>query len=201
MVGVSLGMNKCAMVFLGVFFSLMVLDFMVLYSLYYVHIKVSPGFSYTHYQELDTTLASVLAISAGMVAFYFLWYLCAFCNSLRLIMKTDMATKVQLVLAQFMQLLFVFSIVFGVYSRHFANGPVAFFFLGIINLYIYLLLFLNWPVKKSIVQFELAEKKTTSSQVPGESPARRAHSIVNQSELVNGGNPIGHQMQNMEEEK
>jgi hypothetical protein len=48
-----------------------------------------------------------------------------------------------------------------VYSRHFANGGIQLYALTLVNLYIYLLAYLNWP---QIVSID--EKNLEPGQVP-----------------------------------
>lgn len=40
----------------------------------------------------------------------------------------------------------VTTFIVGVYSQHFANGGVQIFFMGFINVYVYALCFVNYPV-------------------------------------------------------
>jgi len=43
--------------------------------------------------------------------------------------------------------MFISAMLAGVYSTNFALGGVQIFFFGLTNLYIFVLIFLEWPVK------------------------------------------------------
>lgn len=46
-----------------------------------------------------------------------------------------------------MHIIIIAGLLVGIYSRTFANGGAQIFFVGFINLYIYTMLFLYWPVQ------------------------------------------------------
>lgn len=45
-------------------------------------------------------------------------------------------------------LVFAVGVIFGIYSEKFANGGAQIFFIGVVNLYVFFLVFLLWPVHK-----------------------------------------------------
>ena len=79
---------------LVLFYIVLVLDFMALYSLYYWKVKVKPGFSFTHKDDQDKIVVSVLIASLCYLAIYYLWYIIAIINHIRLIFKSDRTTIV-----------------------------------------------------------------------------------------------------------
>ena len=51
--------------------------------------------------------------------------------------------------------MFVLCILFGVFSRHFANGGIQLLAYTVINLYVYLLCALNYPVTTYIKEYNV----------------------------------------------
>ncbi len=47
------------------------------------------------------------------------------------------------------------SVMAGVYNGYFSNGGVQLFFVGVVNLYMWSLLVLQWPVLKRYKEFEI----------------------------------------------
>lgn len=90
----SLDNSPCMVTALAIFYIVLVLDFMALYSLYYWKVKVKPGFSYTHKEDQDKIVVSVLIASLCYLAIYYLWYIIALINHIRLICKADRTTMV-----------------------------------------------------------------------------------------------------------
>lgn len=89
----SLDNSPCMVTVLALFYIILVLDFMALYSLYYIKVKVKPGFSYTHKEDQDKLVTSVLITSLILLAIYYIWYFIAFINHIRLICSADKTTK------------------------------------------------------------------------------------------------------------
>ena len=90
----------------------------------------------------------MLIISAGLLCFYYIWYFCAMCNNLRLIMVTDLSTKITFVSSQIVHGVTILAVMLGVFSRHFANGGIQLFFIGMINVYVITLCILNAPIRR-----------------------------------------------------
>lgn len=79
---------------LSIFYIFLVLDFMALYSLYYVRVKVNPGFSYTHKDDQDKLVMSVLIVTLCLLAMYYVWYFIAFILNIKRICNSDKTSKV-----------------------------------------------------------------------------------------------------------
>jgi hypothetical protein len=167
----SVGENSCMQAFLFVFYCILVIDFMTLYSLYYWRVQIDPGFSYTHVQELDKPIQIMLFISAGLLCFYYIWYFCAMCNNLRLIMVTDLSTKITFISSQIVHALMILAVMLGVFSRHFANGGIQLFFMGMINVYVITLCILNIPIRRKKIEAPAADVEMQAS-VSQDQPVR-----------------------------
>lgn len=79
---------------LSFFYFILVLDFMALYSLYYVKVKVNPGFSYTHKDDQDKIVMSVLILSLCLLAIYYVWYFIALVLNIKRICNSDTTSKI-----------------------------------------------------------------------------------------------------------
>ena len=116
---------------------------MCLYILYYLTLRENPGYSYSNFdQEVPIINKVVYGYTAIVVAGYFAFYLLAIVVNCKHIRKAALSQKVMFGSGQVMQLIFVGSVVAGVYNEHFANGGVQLFFVGIVNLYMWSLLVL-----------------------------------------------------------
>ena len=73
--------------------------------------------------------------------------------------KTGKARKVSFVITQVVHFIFVLSILYGAFSRHFANGGIQILAYTVMNLYVYLLCALNYPVTIYIKEYEVAEDR------------------------------------------
>ncbi len=136
-------MSKKLIAGLATLFFLLLIDIMCLYILYYLTLKENPGYSYSNFdQEVPIINKVVYGYTAIVVAGYFAFYLLAIAVNCKHIRKAALSQKVMFGYAQVMQLLFVGSVVAGVYNEHFANGGVQLFFVGIVNLYMWSLLVL-----------------------------------------------------------
>jgi hypothetical protein len=77
------------------------------------------------------------------------------------------ARKVLFFFGQLMHLFFIFCVVLGVFSRHFDNGGVQLVAYTLLNLYVYALCLLNWPVKVYFKEYDLdLESSGTNPRQP-----------------------------------
>jgi hypothetical protein len=72
-----------------VFYALIVVDFVALYMLYYTKLEVKPGFAFTHKEDRDKATTAVLVFTGIILASYYIWWVLAFVNNIRLIRKQD----------------------------------------------------------------------------------------------------------------
>lgn len=64
-----------------------------------------------------------------------------------------------------MHLLFIAAMLAGVYSTTFAMGGTQIFFIGLANLYIFVLIFLAWPVKVRLQKYRTDDQGVETAQV------------------------------------
>jgi hypothetical protein len=94
LVSYSLGDNKVMMCFLVVFYLLLVASFMTLYIAYFQAVKGDPAFvgeiKLDEEAFKDNEIVSIpLSVLAILLCIYYVWFLCALANHLRLIMHTS----------------------------------------------------------------------------------------------------------------
>lgn len=139
--------NSPGMLFvLGIFYSLLVIDFGTLYMDYYSQLKHNPGFAYTHQDDRKGATKAIVWFSVVLLGSYYIWFVLALINNLRLIWKQDRSDIAMFTVSQVVHLLTIAAFLLGGYSQHFANGGLQCFFIGFVNLYIWSLCVLNYPV-------------------------------------------------------
>ena len=112
----SLSNSKNMLTALFCYYGLLVLDFCSLYSFYFYKTKKDLGFAYTHADKRDKATVAIIVLSAIILCSYYLWYLMALINNVRLIMKQDKTTKVVFFVNQAVHAIMICSFVLGVYS-------------------------------------------------------------------------------------
>ena len=164
--------------FLGVFYVILVLDFMTLYCLFYVKVEGDPGagdFGNSELsvnQQVDPALFWALLVTCGVLTFYYIMFGIAICSNMRIIASSDCTTKVVFLFSQMVHVAFICGMLLGVYSRHFMNGGLQMFFYGICNLYVYALAYLSWPVEVSIKEYKIDEEQEQNAGAdPDAAPA------------------------------
>lgn len=97
-----------------------------------------------------------------LLIFYYAQYVIALsmgCFTFAFGSKMPKARKVGFFTGIVVHFFFIFSVMFGVFNRHFRNGGVQLLAYTVMNLYIYLLVVLNWPVRTYKREFEVADEK------------------------------------------
>lgn len=88
--------NKNSIVSLGitVYFFVLVIAIMILYTLYYQHVTFEPNFSLTHKHDRSIDVTTALYIVIFLLVFYYICYCIAFVQNCRYIKQTDTTQKV-----------------------------------------------------------------------------------------------------------
>ena len=135
---------------------------MVLNCFYYLYVQSDPSFagrfSIHNDATADVFIAPILVTLCLLAVYYLQYVLSLFLGFARLCSKeTGKARKISFAIGQIIHLLFVIPMLFGTFSRHFANGGIQLVAYAVINLYVYLLCFLNYPVTVYIKEYDLGE--------------------------------------------
>ena len=105
---------------------------------------------------MDAYLWPVIAMLLLLVFYYVQFLIAATMGCVRLRDKRiPGARKVSYCAGQIIHFFFIFCVLFGVFSRHFRNGGVQLFAITIINLYIYMLVIIHWPVKVYFKEYDV----------------------------------------------
>lgn len=79
---------------LGGYYCLLVIDFVALYTYYNYRLRYDPGFAYTHTEHRDKKTTAIIVISAIIILSYYIWYILAIINNVKLIWQQDKTAKV-----------------------------------------------------------------------------------------------------------
>ena len=119
---------------------------MSLYSWYYHKLKENPGFAYTHTRDMDRTTTALIACTAVLLVSYYTWFLLALVCNIKLIIQQNKSSIALFIISFTVHIMVICSFLLGRYSQHFANGGLQCFLIGFLNMYVYLLCFVNYPV-------------------------------------------------------
>ena len=158
----SQGVNECAVAYLCILFLIMVVNFMVLNCFYYIYVKGDPSlygrFDINSDENMDIFLAPIIVTLCLLVWYYSQYAMSLSMGCLRLRDdKVAKARKVGFVTGVIVHFFFIFCALFGVFNRHFGNGGFQLFAYTVLNLYVYLLVILNWPIKVYFREFDLKD--------------------------------------------
>ena len=156
------GHSKAMMTFLGIIYVVLVIDFMVLYCLFFFKAQTDPSVGDFGTSDLkvnmqeDPALFYALLVTCGLLTVYYILYFIAVCNAIRVIGTSDCATKVTFAVSQVVHVLFLCGILMGAFSRHFMNGGLQLFFYGMCNVYIFALAYLSWPQEIKFKEYQIS---------------------------------------------
>ena len=158
----SQGLNKCAIVYQCIFYIILVINFMVLNCVYYFYVDGDPSYGGRFEMDRETegngdAFVLPITISICLLLFYYFQYTVAVLIGFKRLIfdfKKKTARKVTFISGVCVHLFFIFCVLFGVFSRHFANGGVQLVAYTVINLYVYVLCIFNWPVVLYCTEFD-----------------------------------------------
>jgi hypothetical protein len=93
-----------------------------------------------------------LEIIVGIfMALYLIFYVVTFVRNIVYLCGMTVRSRWLFLFSQCMQIILIFTVLFGVYSPLYANGGLLVFFIALCNLYVWSLIYLNWPVEEEHV--------------------------------------------------
>mmetsp|Transcript_3813 Transcript_3813/g.4396 ORF Transcript_3813/g.4396 Transcript_3813/m.4396 type:complete len:233 (+) Transcript_3813:231-929(+) len=155
------GVNSCAVAYIVCFFIVIVVDFMVLNCFYYINVRGDPSLAGRFDLNSNDTIGDKflwpIIITVILLIFYYAQYTMALSMGCTRLSddKVPKARKVGFVTGIIVHFFFIFCVLFGVFNRHFANGGIQLLAYTILNLYVFLLAILNWPIKTYRREYEL----------------------------------------------
>ena len=168
----SLGTGSCAKFYITLLFIVLSADFMVLNVFYFNWVSGDPSlagrFDMSHHEKADkdsqTTdqfFAPVIVTLCILVVYYVQYLTAMFMGCYRLKDKgVSKSRKVVFLAGQIVHAFFILCALYGVFSRHFVNGGFQLVAYTVINFYVWLLVFANWPVKVYFREYEVDVEET-----------------------------------------
>mmetsp|Transcript_16463 Transcript_16463/g.15786 ORF Transcript_16463/g.15786 Transcript_16463/m.15786 type:complete len:144 (+) Transcript_16463:777-1208(+) len=126
------------------FFIILIVDVMILYVIYLFNVKTDPTFS--HFQQVPTAVVVCLAITGLLVGIYLLLFAYTICFTLCNFCQIAFRSRILFLYSIFMLIVCISTFMVGVYSPYYYNGGIFLFFFALFNLYVYSLVYLNWPL-------------------------------------------------------
>lgn len=125
------------------FFILLILV-MSIYVVNFLNVQYDPSLNpHTPYARALLPLEIIVGI---FMALYLIFYLVTFIRNLVYLCGMTVRSRWLFLFSQCMQIILIFTVLFGVYSPLYANGGLLVFFIALCNLYVWSLMYLNWPV-------------------------------------------------------
>jgi len=119
-----------------------------LYFIYLFYVRDHPEGS-ANFQNVPALLIGFMASTAMFVAIYLIWFLVSMIVTFYHFCRVPLRNRL-MTLANIAFLFICVGTVFaGVYSPYYWNGGIFMFFQALFNLYIFVILFLNWPTDTS----------------------------------------------------
>lgn len=129
------------------FFILLVLV-MSVYVVNFLNVQYDPSLnSRTPFARALLPLEIIVGI---FMAVYLIFYVVTFIRNLIYLCGMTVRSRWLFLFSQCMQIILIFTVLFGVYSPLYANGGLLVFFIALCNLYVWSLIYLNWPVDDHI---------------------------------------------------
>ena len=158
----TMGSHNCALVFLIFVFLVLFVDIFVLNIFYYVFVGGDPSLAgrfdiNNQSTVMDEFMAPAIVTVIIFIAYYAI-YMISFSLSIVNICSGDKDMKARRVLfctGQVIHFFFILFVLFGVFSRHFDNGGFQLVAYTIVNLYVWMLVVLNWPVRVYFKEYDL----------------------------------------------
>jgi Wnt-binding factor required for Wnt secretion len=127
----------------------LVLSLLALYVLYAVNIAGDPEYL-SHLTLVSgpstTAFLAFFIITIALLALYFIFFtVTLFRNLYFMCTSVTPRSKALFLLSLAMMVTILATMVFGVYSPVYSNGHLFTFFLGLCNVYVWALVYLNWP--------------------------------------------------------
>ena len=131
------------------YFFLLMLSLVSLHVTNLMNVANNPAFlttpsSYDH--GTVRVFLALLVITAVLLAAYCVLFLVTLVRNFWYLCRSSPSQRALYLFSLCMVLVVVLTVCFGVYSPLYANGHIFVFFIGLCNLYVWALIYLNWPV-------------------------------------------------------
>ncbi len=117
---------------------------MMMYIAYLYNIQGDVS-SLTKISKISGFLIAFIVITTLFLFVYLVFYLVNLVRNCCRIRELDLKDKFMFILSIVMLILCISTIGVGIYSPFYANGGAFVFFVGLFNIYVWVLVYLNWP--------------------------------------------------------
>ena len=131
------------------YFFLLMLSMLSLYVTNLLNVANNPAFITTPSSYEHGTVKAFLALlvtTAVLLAAYCVLFLVTLVRNFWYLCQSSPSQRALYLFSLCMVIVAVLTVCFGVYSPLYANGHIFVFFIGLCNLYVWALIYLNWPV-------------------------------------------------------
>ena len=101
--------------------------------------------SLTKISKISGFLIAFIVISALFLVVYLVFFGVNFVRNCCRIRQLELREKAMFILTILMMIFCVSTIGVGIYSPFYANGGASVFFIGLFNIYVWVLVYLHWP--------------------------------------------------------
>ena len=159
----SMGYNWPSVAGLVALYIILVVDFTVLYCIYYWDVKSNPGDAEISLnQHVSDKFKPFLLATGFLILMYYFWFFASLSRNIYQIKKLDRSTKTFFVFSQGIHAVFLLAFITGVFSRHYDNGGVQVYFYAICNIYVWALAYISWPNEIIFKEYEIDENNMQS---------------------------------------
>jgi len=131
------------------YFFLLMLSMLSLYVTNLLNVASNPAFITTPSSYEHGTVRAFLALlvtTAVLLAAYCVLFLVTLVRNFWYLCRSSPSQRALYLFSLCMMLVAVLTVCFGVYSPLYANGHIFVFFIALSNMYVWALVYLNWPV-------------------------------------------------------
>ncbi len=149
------------------YFLVLLLSMVGLYVTNLMNVANNPVFLTTPSSYDNGTVRAFLALlvtTAVLLAAYCILFLVTLVRNFWYLCRSSPRQRALYLFSLAMVIVAVLTVCFGVYSPLYANGHIFVFFIGLCNLYVWALIYLNWPVMTNPEQGRKGNYNPTNGQ-------------------------------------
>jgi Wnt-binding factor required for Wnt secretion len=123
---------------------------MALYVIHFLKVEYDP--SQNKRTPYGPSLMVFIIINGILLGLYLLFYLFTLIRNFVYFCSLTPRARYLFLFSQSMLLVMIFTFAFGVYSPLYSNGSIFVFFNALCNLYVWALIYLNWPMNEDLYE-------------------------------------------------
>ena len=130
------------------YFTALLIDLLSLYTVYMLNVSDDPAYmsaSSSVKTRSSTALFALLIVTAILLAIYLVFFAVTLFRNFLYICQLTPRSRGLFLFSIAMLFTCIGTVIFGVYSPLYSNGHLFIFFIALCNIYVWALLYLNWP--------------------------------------------------------